>query len=1040
MLNRVILWSLHNRVVVLVLTGILFAYGIFAAKTAPLDVFPEFAPPQVVIQTEAPGLSPDEVEALVTIPLEQEINGTSNVVSVRSSSAVGLSVITVVFTDQTNVITARQLIAEKLSLAASRLPQGVGSPEMAPITSSSSTILMIGLTSKSLPPMELRTIADWIIKPRLLAVPGIAKVVVYGGGVKQYQVLVSPKKLRTYGITLQQVIEAARRSNSMAGAGFAFSPNQQLVIRGEGRINSLEDLKNTLVVSRDGVPITLQQVAKVQFGPGLKVGEATINGEDGVILMISKQPWFNTLSVTENLEKALEELEEAIPQEVILYPALFRQASFIETSIRNMTQALWQGGVLVAVVLFLFLFNTRSALISLVAIPLSLLVAIIILRLFGVTLNTMTLGGLAIAIGEVVDDAIIDVENIFRRLRENRRAGYPRPSLEVVLRASLEVRNSVVYATFIVVLVFLPIFFLSGIQGKIFAPLGYAYILSILASLLVAILVTPALCLLLLPEAAQKVEESFLVRGLKRFYRPIIGKVLQHPIRIILASFLLFIGALSIFPFLGGEFLPEFNEGNFIIHMAGLPGTSLEESVRMGKIVARELLKNPAVASVGQQAGRAELADDTWGPDYSELVVALKETELDMEEILKDIRERLSRIPGFYFNIMQFLSERIDEVISGTTAQVVVKVFGPDLSVLREKVAEIQGVLAGIPGVADLQAEQQVDVPEIKIKFNRDMAARYGLSVGELVDIVTAIFRGVHVSQVYEGQRVYDLVVRYEDTTGFNLDEIQDTWIDTPSGFKIPLRKVAEISVENGPNTINRENVSRRMLVQCNVTGRDVVGFVNEVKQKVREKVRFPTGYYVEYSGQFESQEQAKREILLLGIVSAVGIFLLLYMSFRSLGLSLLIMTNLPLALIGGIVAAFLSGGILSVGSMIGFVTLFGITTRNGIMLISHYHHLLAEEGMSFGKELIIRGAMERLSPILMTALVTGLGLLPIAISVGEPGRELEQPMAVIILGGLVTSTLLNMIVIPALYFKFGERTSRSLQREQVSRSVQPVY
>jgi len=1037
MLNSIIRWSLHNRLVVLILAGVLFGYGWFAAKTAPLDVFPEFAPPQVVLQTEAPGLSPDEVEALVTTPLEQEINGTSHVVSVRSSSAAGLSVITVVFTDHTDVFTARQLISEKLSLVASRLPQGVGSPEMAPITSSSSTILMIGLTSASLPPMELRTIADWTIKPRLLAVPGIAKVVIYGGGVKQYQVLVSPRKLRHYGITLQEVVEATRKSNSLAGAGFSYSPNQQLIIRGDGRIYSLEDLKNTLITTKNGFPITLQQVATVQFGPGPRVGEATINGDDGVILMISKQPWFNTLSVTEDLERAIEELKGALPPGLTIYPALFRQASFIETSIRNMRQALWEGGILVAVVLFLFLFNTRSALISLIAIPLSLLIAILILRLLGATLNTMILGGLAIAIGEVVDDAIIDVENIFRRLRENRRSVRPKPDLEVVLEASMEVRSSVVYATFIVVLVFLPIFFLSGIQGKIFAPLGYAYILSILASLLVAILITPALCYLLLPGAAQKVEESFLVKGLKRRYQPVIQGALRHPLRVIVLSVLLLIIALAAFPFLGGEFLPEFNEGNFIIHMAGLPGTSLEESVRMGKMVTRELLKNPAIASVGQQAGRAELADDTWGPDYSELVVALKETDQDLDEVLEDIREKLSRIPGFYFNIMQFLSERIDEVISGTTAQVVIKVFGPDLSVLRAKVTEIQAVLAEVPGVADLQAEQQIDVPEIKIKFNRDRATRYGLSIGDLTDIITTAFRGTAVSQVYEGQRVYDIVVRYEDSTGFSLDEIQNTWIDTPQGVQIPLQRVAEISLENGPNTINRENVSRRMLVQCNVTGRDVVGFVNEAKQRIREKVQFPTGYYPEYSGQFESQAQAQREILLLSVVSALGIFLLLFMAFRSVGLSLLIMTNLPLALIGGIVAAFISGGVLSVGSMIGFVTLFGITTRNGIMLISHYDHLVSQEGMPFGKELIVRGAMERLSPILMTALVTGLGLLPIAVSVGEPGRELEQPMAVIILGGLVTSTLLNMIILPVLYLKFGTRVharETSLQKFSLTR------
>ena len=1028
MLNRVILWSLQNRLVVLGLALLLFGFGIYSAVKAPLDVFPDFAPPQVVLQTEAPGMSAEEVEQLVTLPLETQLNGTAQLETIRSSSIVGLSVITCVFQAATDIFRARQLVSEKLQLASAHLPMAAGAPQMMPIISNVGIILKISLTSDKTSLMDLRTLADWTIRPRLLAVPGVAQVTTFGGEVKQYQVIPDPIKLRDYGLTLAEVINAARRANENAGAGFFDTTQQSMVIQGEGRVHSLGDLENAIVVVKNNVPVRIRDVGRVQFGAQYKVGDSSAFGKPCVFLVVNKQPSANTLTATQAAEAALDEVRHALPADVVVDGAIFRQATFIERAISNINSAMIQGGILVIIVLLLFLFSWHAGVISFTAIPLSLLVAILTLQRLGGTINTMTLGGLAIAIGEVVDDAIIDVENVFRRLRENRARENPEPALSVIYHASAEVRGSVVYATVIVALVFLPIFSLSGLAGRIFAPLGYAYIISIVASLFVALTVTPALCYFLLPAVATRSEDTRTVGFLKRHYHRALHPVLDHPWLVVAFSALLIGGALIVIPFLGGEFLPEFNEGNLILHMNGLPGTSLEESMRVGAIVQDRLRQVPETLKVAQRSGRAELGEDTFGANITELDVNLRESPRVRDDVIDDVRRHLEGITGFTFNIMQFISERIEETLTGTTATVVVKIFGPDLDVLQSKGTEVRNIMAGIPGVTDLTLEQQTGVPKLLIPFRRDAMAAHGLNSAEVAEAIQTAFFGSKVSDVFEQQKSFELVVRFDPAMTSNIDAIRATLIDTPVGGKIPLADLADIQIVNAPGTINRENAQRRVVVSSNVNG-TLSTVVQEIKKRIGEGIQLPPGYYIAYGGQYEAQTEAFREILLLGTAAVVGIFLLLFLAFRSLRQAILVMSNLPLALVGGVAAVLIaSEGETSVASLVGFVTLLGIATRNGIMLMTHYNHLMIEEDMPFGRDLIVRGAMERLSPILMTALTAGLGLLPLALSAGRPGRELEQPMAVVIIGGLLTSTLLNMFVLPALYLKFG-RTVEAEQR-----------
>ena len=1021
MLNRLILWSLHNRLLIIILTVPMVVFGLRAVRQTPLDVFPNFAPPQVVIQTEAPGLSPEEVEQLVSLPLENALNGTASLEAIRSSSAAGLSVVTCIFETNTEIYRARQLVAEKLQLARSRLPEDIEEPQMMPISSPVGILVKISLTAEKTSPMDLRTLADWTIRPRLLALPGVAQVTIFGGQIKQYQIVVDPSQLQAHHFSLAEVMNAAQRANRSAGAGFMDSSGESLVIHGLGRVTSVEDLENAVIATRNGLPVQIRQVASVRLGGEYKVGDSSTFGKPSVILIVNKQPTANTLTTTRAVDSALSELRNAFPADVVMDIDLFRQSDFIETAIANINSAMLQGGMLVLVVLLLFLTTWRAGFVSMTAIPLSLVVAIIVLQWMGATINSMTLGGLAIAIGAVVDDAIVDVENVFRRLRENRSSATPEPDIDVVFKAAAEVRSSIVYATIIIALVFLPIFSLSGLAGRIFAPLGHAYIIAILASLAVALTITPALCYYLLPQVADRPEESFLVRQLKRAFRKFLNPALNYPAAVIVISAVLLVGAIAVVPFLGGEFLPEFNEGNLIIGMIGLPGTSLEESMRVGGIVQSRLARIPEVAKIAQQAGRTELGEDTFGPYFSELVVKLKESERDRKAVMADVREQLKDIAGFNFAVRQFIAERIEETLSGTTATVAVKVFGPHLDVLQETAERLRSVIASVPGVADLAVEQQTGVPLIAIQFNRRALAQHGLNSADLAETLQAAFFGRKVSDVVEEQKTFAILVRYDPKVVSNIDTIRQTLVDVANGGKVPLSTLADVRIVNGPNVINRENAQRRAVVSLNISSGSLTHVVETIKHRVEEQVKLPTGYYIVYGGQYEAQAQAVNEMVILGGAAVVGIFMLLFMAFRSLRQALLVMANLPLALIGGVAAVLIAAeGEVSIASLVGFVTLFGIATRNGIMLVTHYNHLIEAEGMPFGRQLVIRGATERLSPILMTALAAGLALLPLALSEGKPGRELEQPMAVVILGGLVTSTLLNMVVLPALYLKFG--------------------
>lgn len=1029
MLNHVIQWSLHNRLLVVIAALALLVYGGIVAFRAPVDVFPDLTAPTVTILTEAHGLAPEEVESLVTLPLEYAVNGSAGVRRVRSNSALGISIIFVEFELGTDIYRARQLVTEKLQQA--RLPAGIQPPVLGPISSTMGEIMLISIKSEKTSAMELRSLADWVVRPRLLGIAGVSQVMMIGGEVKQYQVLVDPAKLIDYGLSLAQVAEAVQAANVNAGGGFLERPNEESVIRGRGRIHSVEDLAESVITVRQNRPILVKDVATVKFGAQHKRGDGSFNMQPAVVATIQKQPNANTLELTQRIETTLAELKAALPPDVQLDTKAFQQADFIKRAIGNVQRALVEGGILVIIVLFLFLMNFRTTFISLTAIPLSLLTAILAMEYFGITLNTMTLGGLAIAIGELVDDAIVDVENVFRRLKQNAQAAVPQSALTVIFKASSEIRSSIVFATLIVVLVFVPLLALAGFEGRMFAPLAFAYIVSIAASLVVALTVTPALCYYLLPQAQFIKEEhdSRLVAWLKRHYARLLNWTLRHPYQIIGVSVAMLIAALAVVPLMGREFLPPFNEGTLNINALLPPGTSLAESNRIGTIIEKSLHETPEVQTTTRRTGRAELDEHAAGVNASEIEVVLKDDGRRHNEVMQEVREHLARIPGVEAEVGQPISHRIDHLLSGTRAQIAIKVFGSDLATLRTKAGEIRAAMAGVPGIVDLLVEPQVGVPQVQVNLNRRAAAAVGLRAEDLAQTVEMAFAGEVVSQVLEEQKTYNVIVRFDDAVRESLETISRTYIDTPGGAKVPLAQVADIRADQGPNTINRENVQRRIIVQANVAGRDLGSVITDVRAAINRNVTLPQGYYVQYGGQFEAQEKAAQQITLLSLLAIGGIFLLLYLAFRSTGSAvrsaLLVMANLPLALIGGVVMAWLAGGTLSIASLVGFITLFGIATRNGIMLISHYHHLMQEEGVSF-REAIVQGSLERLSPILMTALVTGVGLVPLALGAGEPGREIQQPMAVVILGGIVTSTFLNMIVIPALYLKFGHVEART--------------
>jgi CzcA family heavy metal efflux pump len=1012
--NNLIIWSLKYRWFVVVLAAVMTIYGLLVTTQLPIDVFPDFAPVQVTVQTEASGFAPEEVESLITVPLETALNGTPNVQLVRSISTTGLSVITLIFEDGTNIFVARQLAAERIQGARSSLPPTIEQPVLMPITTAVGDILKIGMipgNGTSL--MDLRTLANWTIKRRIMSVPGVANVVLYGGEEKQYQVLVDPRAMKDLDLSLDQVLSAARGSNMNVPGGFLRTADDEFLIRGLGRIKSLDDLKKTVITSRNGVPIVLGQVAKVEIGAGFKTGDAIINGEKGVILSVTKQPWANTLTTTLAVEKALDALHTSIPKDVKLVYT-FRQADFIETAIHNMLEALAFGGLLVVFVLFLFLQNWRTVVISLTAIPLSLLAAVISLKLQGGTINTMTLGGLAIAIGEVVDDAIIDVENVYRRLRENQDRPEPRPVMSVVFEASREIRGSVFYATFIVALVFLPIFSLSGLEGKIFSPLGWSYIVAIVASLIVALTVTPGMCLMLIGnQKSLPHDEPLFSKLLKLIYSPVLSGVLKYPKTIIFAGILILIISLSPLPFMGKEFLPTFDESNLIVASNSVPGTSLTVTSKTGTSITGHVVTHPNVLAAGQRAGRAEGSDDYGVSNFSEYDLRLKVGAKDREQLIEHLREDFAKVPGLVINVGSYISHRMDHVLSGVNAAIAIKIFGPDLAVLHHTAGEVEKLVATVPGAVDVQIEPIIPIPQIAIQINRDKAARYGLNIDRLGTSIQAAFNGLVVSQVVEDQKTFDLVVRFQPQFKANIDAISATLIDTPSGARVPLSAVADIATGTSPNTIKHESVSRFVVVQANVNGADLGTVIDGIRRKINSQVQLPAGYYIVYGGQFEAQEKATQQLIILTALAIGGIYLLLLAAFRNAKAALLVLLNLPFALVGGIWAIVLSKGVLSVGSLLGFITLFGISTRNGIMLVTHFKHLLGE-GQSFD-DALFHGALDRLSPVLMTALTAALGLLPIAI-LGGAGRELEQPLAVVILGGMISSTILTLLVVPALF------------------------
>ena len=1022
-MNRLISWSLANRVIVLALALAVLFGGTVVAVRMPVDVFPDLTAPTVTVITEAHGMAPEEVETLVTFPLETAVNGAAGVRRVRSSSATGISVVWVEFAWGTDVYQARQVVNEKLQLASAVLPPDVASPVLAPISSIMGEIMLISLTSETHSPLELRSTADWVIRRRLLSVPGVSQVIPIGGGVKQYQVLLSPERMAAYGVSLTEVTEAVRTTNQNTSAGFYVEGGQEYLIHGVGRVRQSAEIGQTVVAMHDEQPVFLHQVADVQTGPALKRGEGAAQGKPAVILSLQKQPGANTLTLTQELDNILDAIQRTLPAGMAINAHVFRQADFIAVAIENVVDALRDGVLVVVGILLLFLMNIRATLITLVAIPLALLVAVLSLQLLGGTMNTMTLGGMAIAIGALVDDAIIDVENVLRRLRENAALAQAQRanSLAVTLKASLEIRPSIPFATFIIALVFVPLFFLSGVEGRLLMPLGLAYIVALFASLVVAVSVTPVLCSLLLPHSkgVREGRHNPLVRHLQQTYHKILGYVFPRPGLVITTSAVLFAGTLALTPLLGRSFLPEFNEGTLTINTVTLPGTSLTESDRLGQMVENILLSFPEVKTTARRTGRAELDEYAQGVEASEIDVGLQMQTRSKAEFLNAVRRALTVVPGMNITIGQPISHRIDHMLSGTRANIALKIFGDDLQRLRRLGLAVRDAVAQIPGVVDLAVEQQTDLPILHLQLNREQIARVGLTVGNVAEALETAFWGKTVSRVLEGQRSFDLVVRYEDATRRDLSAIRSTLIDTPRGGKVPLSLLADVSRALGPNTIGRENVQRRIVVSCNVAGRALQDVVRDMQQQVTTHVSLPQGYYIVYGGQFESAQEASRTIGVLSFFVLGGIILLLTTALRSVRDALIILVNLPLALIGGVIGVFVSGGILSVASLVGLITLFGVATRNGIMLVTHIRHLMEEEGQRF-RAAVERGALERLSPILMTALSSGLALLPLVFRAGHPGSEILTPMAIVILCGLVTSTVLNLVVVPVLYLKFG--------------------
>ena len=1029
-MKRLIQWSIDHHGIVLSLSVLLLGAGIWTARDMPVDVFPDLTAPTVTILVEGHGMAPEEMESLVTFPIESALNGGSGVRRVRSASAVGIGVVWVEFDWGADIYIARQLVAEKLALVAGTLPPQVEQPVLAPISSIMGEILFFALSSESVDPLTMRTVADTVVRRRLLAVPGVSQVTPIGGDERQFQVVAHPDALRANDVSLTELLEAARGASQNASAGIFSEGPQEYVLQVIGRTSAVEEIGNSVVAVRGSRSVLIRDVADVLEGAALKRGEGSRNGSSAVIVGVQKQPDANTIEVTALLDRELDALQAELPPGITIDRRIFRQADFIQAAVNNVIAALRDGAFLVVIVVLLFLANARAAAITLTAIPLSLAAGILVLRGFDVTINTMTLGGMAIAIGALVDDAIIDVENVVRRLREN--ATLPlerrRAAAIVVRDATLEIRTSIVFATVIIVLVFLPIFGLSGVEGRLLTPLAYAYIVSLVASLGVAIVVTPALCFAFLPRASSVVlgGEGWLARTLKARFAQVLPTALNHPMMVAVVSIALLVAAGAAMTRFGTAFLPEFQEGSLTITANTLPGTSLEKSDEIGRRVEQILLAQPEVVATARRTGRAELDEHVQGVEGAEIDVGRREGDRPREEFLAALRQGFAGLPGTNVAIGQPISHRIDHMLSGTRANIAVKIVGDDLVTLRRIGERVREAMEGVDGVADLTLEPQTEVPFVRFVLNRDAIARYGLRAQDVAEAVETSFAGTTVGRIFDRATAFDLVVKLDPSASVDFDRIADLPVHTPTGQTVPVRVLADVRREMGPNMILRENVQRRIVVSSNVSGRDLGSVVEDIQAAVAAQVPMPEGYRVEYGGQFESQESATETLLVLGGVAIAGLFMMLVLAFGRARDALLVMLNLPLALIGGVAGVFLAGGVLSVASIIGFITLFGIATRNGIMLVSHIHHLIRAEGVTSLRAAVERAAHERLVPILMTAMASALALMPLALRGGEAGSEIQTPMAIVILCGLTTSTLLNMLVVPTLYLKYGRLAARA--------------
>jgi len=1020
LLNGIIRFSLNNRMVILVIAALCLVAGIYSTMHTEVDVFPDLNAPTVVVMTEAEGMAPEEVERLVTFPIETAVNGATNVRRVRSSSATGFSIVNIEFDWGTDIYKARQIVSEKIAMVGADLPENVGNPTLGPQASILGELMIIGLTADTTSMQDLRTIADWTIRPRLLSTGGVAQVAVMGGDIKEYQILMDPGKMRRHGVSMDEVIYAVKGMNQNASGGTLYEYGNEYIVRGLLSTNDIDELKKAVVkTSENGLPITLDAIADVRIGPKTPVlGVASNDGKPAVLLTVTKQPNTNTLALTGRLDNALGELKANLPADVKINSQIFRQSRFIDSSIDNVKKSLIEGAIFVIIVLFIFLMNWRTTIISLISIPLSIVFSLLAIRWMGLTINTMSLGGIAIAIGSLVDDSIVDVENVFKRLRQNReKPENERESvIKVVYEASKEVRMPMLNSTLIIIASFLPLFFLSGMEGRMLKPLGITFIISLMASTLVALTVTPVLSSFLLgsQNSDKTGREPALVRWLKKYYGKALNWSLGHKKTILCGVGALLVAAVVMFFTLGGSFLPAFNEGSFTISISTVPGISLEESDRMGRTAEELLLSIPEIKTVGRKTGRAELDEHAFGVNSSEFECPFELGKKTRKQLTEEVRQKLAVLPGVNIEIGGPISHRIDAMLSGTKANIAIKLFGSDLNKMYEIGQKIKTSISGVEGIADINVEQQVERPELNITPKREMLARYGISLPEFAEVVRVMMEGEVVSTVYEGNRSLDLTLKVNDDARSSIERISDLTIDTGDGKKVPLSYVADIKSSAGPNTINRENVSRKLVVSCNATGGELAKAVGAIREKIAENIELPEGYHIEYGGQFESEERASKTIALVSIFSIFIIFMLLYGEFKNISQSLVVLLNLPLALIGGVFAIFFTDGILSIPAIIGFISLFGIATRNGMLLIDRYN-VLASEGHS-REEAVMIGSLDRLNPILMTAITSALALLPLALGGDLPGNEIQSPMAKVILGGLYSSTLLNGFVVPVIY------------------------